>query len=381
MSGPTETGYGRLRVLHCFRSPVGGLFRHVRDQVHYQQALDIDVGIVCDSRTGGDAAEATLAALHAQCTLGVHRIPLRRTVGLSDLVSIRRVLALCRQLKPHILHGHGAKGGALARLVARRIGASAIYTPHGGALHYENDSLRGRFYLSIERRLRQKSDGLIFESRFAERTYLNKIGQPDCPYRVIPNGLRADDFVPLDPGNADYDFVFVGELRELKGLATLLEALGQLRERQPFRALIVGDGPERSWCENQIRKHRLEAYVDIAAPMYPGRKALARGRCVVVPSLHESLPYIVLEAAAVARPIIASNAGGIDEIFGPRAAALVAAGDSKALATAMQTFLADPAAATLAADEIYRFVHAEFHADRMSRQTTEFYRSLQPVAQ
>jgi len=43
----------KLRIVHCFRSPIGGIFRHVRDLVHSQSAQGHQVGIICDSSTGG----------------------------------------------------------------------------------------------------------------------------------------------------------------------------------------------------------------------------------------------------------------------------------------------------------------------------------------
>ena len=67
----------------------------------------------------------------------------------------------------------------------------------------------------------------------------------------------------------------------------------------------------------------------------PARDAFALGRLLVAPSRAESLPYIVLEAAAAAVPMITTNVGGIPEIFGPQAAGLVAPGDAAALARAI----------------------------------------------
>ena len=60
----------------------------------------------------------------------------------------------------------------------------------------------------------------------------------------------------------------------------------------------------------------------------PARAAFALGRLMVAPSRAESLPYIVLEAAAAAVPLITTNVGGIPEVFGPQAGRLVAPGDA-----------------------------------------------------
>jgi hypothetical protein len=68
----------RLRILHVFRAPVGGLFRHVVDVARAQIARGLDVGIFCDSSTGGDRAAQALAELRPGLALGVTRVPMRR---------------------------------------------------------------------------------------------------------------------------------------------------------------------------------------------------------------------------------------------------------------------------------------------------------------
>ena len=185
-----------------------------------------------------------------------------------------------------------------------------------------------------------------------------------------------DEFAPLARTGEAYDFVFVGELRRLKGLDTLLDALLLLREHYTFQILLVGGGPQHASYLQKIRRHDLETSIDISPPVYPSRLAFARARCVVVPSLMESFPYVVLEAAAAGRPMIASNAGGIGEILGPLAGSLIAVGDPRALADAMAAFLDDPSGAAQVASELQNYVERQFRADQMAWETADFYREM-----
>lgn len=105
-----------LRIVHCFRSPVGGIFRHVRDLTAAQVAAGHSVGIVCDLTTGGDFEEKLFAAMQSSLALGVHRTPMQRHIGPGDLASAWRTFRIIKGLQPDILHGHGAKGGVYARL-------------------------------------------------------------------------------------------------------------------------------------------------------------------------------------------------------------------------------------------------------------------------
>jgi glycosyltransferase involved in cell wall biosynthesis len=89
------------------------------------------------------------------------------------------------------------------------------------------------------------------------------------------------------------------------------------------------------------------------------------GRILVIPSRAESLPYIVLEAAASGMPIIASNVGGVPEIFGAHASHLVASDDLAALAGAIAGRLDDPATAHRVAAAVQARVRKEFSLQAM----------------
>ena len=118
-SGPPQTGFdpASLKILHVLRAPLGGLFRHVVDLAHGQAQRGHRVGLIVDSTTGGARAEAILADLAPSLELGLERgsrsraSSARRTCRRCGMIS-RRV----RLLAPDVLHGHGAKGAALARL-------------------------------------------------------------------------------------------------------------------------------------------------------------------------------------------------------------------------------------------------------------------------
>jgi len=106
----------------------------------------------------------------------------------------------------------------------------------------------------------------------------------------------------------------------------------------------------------------------------PAREGFARGRVMVAPSRAESLPYIVLEAAAAAVPLITTDVGGIPEVFGPQSARLIPPGDASALAQAIRAALADPAALRNETLMLRARVQAEFSADVMTDAVLAAYR-------
>lgn len=367
----------RLRILHCLRAPVGGLFRHVCDLALEQARRGHAVGIVCDAASGDTLTQARLTALQPHLELGLLRTPMSRELGPRDVAAYLAIRKHARDLGVDVIHGHGAKGGAYSRLAARalkRAGRSVMscYTPHGGSLHYAPHALAGRVYMPLERQLARFTDALVFESAYSAARYADQVGQPACDARVIPNGLAPDDFTVVTAGRNAADFLFVGELRKLKGVDVLLEALARVREQRPVSAVIVGAGPDEQAFKAQAAALGLDTAVSFRAPM-PARRAFALGRTLVVPSRAESFPYIVLEAGAAGLPLLASNVGGIPEITQGTETPLLPPGDADALARAMLQVLEAPIAAQAHALRLRHTVARSFTVAAMTDAVLDLY--------
>ena len=385
---PASGGTGRpakagpLRIIHCFRSPVGGLFRHVVDVVEAQSKAGHQVGIICDSSTGGGREVETFARLEPLLGLGLLRIPMRREISPSDLTAAWRLARRVRSLNPDVLHGHGAKGGAYGRTIGTILRASGsrvarIYTPHGGSLHYDNSTLGGRVYLGSERVLGWLTDAFIFVSDFERDAFIRKVGRSNRPMAVVRNGLRPEEFEPITPAAEARDFLFIGELRDLKGPDLFIGAIALLRSRdgQPPRAIIVGSGSDEEKYRAVVGELDLSDSIEFRGAM-PARDALRLARTVVVPSRAESMPYIVLEAIAAGRPVIATRVGGIPEIYGAHADRLVPSGDTVRLADAMAAVLANPPGAHAASVTLKIRLRSEFTVEAMAAAIESVYRRV-----
>lgn len=326
------TGVDRnLRILHVLRSPVGGLFRHVVDVVHGQIARGHEVGLVCDAKTGGDRAARILDAIAPKLALGLSRIAMPRQLGLTDISATRHVAERVAANAADVVHGHGAKGGAYTRLAVGRHGPLRVYTPHGGSLLFQPGTPVGALYLTLERLLMPRTDLLLFESAFIARLYSAKVGTPQLTTRIVPNGVGAAEFaeVALQPDASD--LLYIGELRRLKGIDLLIEALASLRHKGiSLTATIVGSGELREELKELASQRGLQSAIRFF-PAMPARDAFALGRIMVVPSRLESFPYIVMEAAAAGKPLVVTRVGGIPDMFGPLADRLVTPDDAHAL--------------------------------------------------
>lgn len=367
---------GPLNILHVFRAPVGGLFRHVTDLARGQAARGHNVGLIADSTTGGARADETLGELARELAFGVSKYPFPRHLGFGDAGGVRHVAQRIAQCRAHVIHGHGAKGGAYARLAAAPKGAIRAYTPHGGSLHYRATSPLGLLYLGLERLLMPRSDLFLFESAYSWNVFRAKVGTPTGLARVVHNGIGEADFNIVEPAADATDILFVGEFRAIKGIDVLIEAIALLRRQgRVVSATIVGYGPDEDALRAQAAARALENDVRFLSAM-PARQAFSFGRLMVVPSRSESLPYIVLESAGAGLPVVATKVGGIPEIFGPDSARLVPPEDAGALAAAISKTLDDPVGTRQFAQRLRQRVHGTFSVDAMVDQVLVSYRQV-----
>jgi len=367
-----------LRIVHVLRAPMGGLFRHVRDLAEAHAAEGHAVGVICDLAGTPGYNEAIAAELAKELPLGLHRAQMQREVGLGDVFGAGAILRIIKQLQPDVLHGHGAKGGVYARAIgslvrAERSRVARLYSPHGGSLHYDPGSRSGRIYFRVEHLLERLTDHILFVADFEQRAYAEKIGDPGCPWTVNYNGLQDAEFDPVKPAASAAGFLFLGEMRMLKGPDLFLKALATLRaDAYPdVRAVMVGDGPDAGAIRAMANDLGLGAAVAFHPPM-KAREAFAMAKVFVMPSRAEALPYVVLEALGAGVPMIASAVGGIPEVFGTDNPALVEpkAGD---LSRAMAAALADPAALQ-AAMPSRQSLKTRFSANTMAANAMAAYR-------
>ena len=330
-----------LRILHCFRSPVGGIFRHVRDLVLEHSKAGHEIGILCDSSTGGEHEDRLFDDIRPFLAMGLTRMPMRRHVSLSDLGMLWDTYKNIKSLRPDVLHGHGAKGGVLARLAGsalrvNRYSVARLYTAHGGSLHYSRRSLVGQLVLRMERFQEYFTDALVFICEYERDAYTKKVGRPRTETRLIYNGISERDFELIPTRSDAVHYIYVGMLRDLKGPDLFVEAFAKAERilGRPLSAVMVGDGPDRDRYRDMMIERGLGKRISML-PAMRVQQAFAMSQNLVVPSRAEAMPYIVLEGLGAGKTIIATRVGGIPEALGRDSPALVNPDDSDDLARAM----------------------------------------------
>jgi glycosyltransferase involved in cell wall biosynthesis len=255
-------------------------------------------------------------------------------------------------------------------------GVIRVYTPHGGSFNYKPGTVFNRAYMIAERVLERATDLFLFESAYIGRRFREDVGSTAKLSRIVLNGISEAEFVPVRPNQDAADFVYVGEWRSAKGIDTLIDALALMNKRHGIAVnlVLVGSGPDEAILYDRAAARRVREQIRFVPPM-AAREAFRLGRAMVVPSRAESLPYVVLEAVGARMPMVATDVGGIPEVFGPYRNRLIPPNDAVALAEALfRTFSAPAEELREEADQLASFVASRFSLSGMADGVIAAYR-------
>lgn len=266
------------------------------------------------------------------------------------LTYVQSVLRSARQVRPQVIHAQSLLSPTSAAILAgRRLGVPVVATVHGGGTGGEIDRL-GRLRRGGSARLRfirRGVDRFVVISDEIDRE-LASFGVRSEVRHVIPNGVDTTRFRPPEVEDrqaarsrhelvGEPTAVYVGRVVEGKGVDTLLDAFGDVRDQVPdARLLVVGDGDLRAGLEAVAGPgvHFVGGVADVARELWASD-------VFVLPSLAEGLPLSLLEAMACERAVVSTDVGAAREVVGD-AGRIVPPGDRSALSSALTELLADP---------------------------------------
>lgn len=296
-----------------------------------------------------------------------------------------------KNTRPHLIHTHRYKEHVLGALSARLShNPIVVQTFHGLEENLKGwDALKMTAYTILNTICgRWTAKGFIGVSGEIAAVLASRY--PGRDVRCIRNGVELHRIKPMVespdmrgilgvPLNA---FVVgtVCRLTPVKGLEHLVHAfriiLGKSGIR-PKRLIIVGDGPLRTELEERVRCAGIAAQTLFLGARSDVYDVMATFDVLALPSLHEGIPTVLLEAMALGVPIVASKVGGIPEILNDRREALlVPSRDEDALAEAIERFEANPSLCEQMRSAARTRVEQEFSIARAAALTRAMYRGL-----
>jgi glycosyltransferase involved in cell wall biosynthesis len=284
------------------------------------------------------------------------------------------VVAVARRRRTYdIIHAHWIYPAGLAAALVRHRSVAFVVTSHGSDI---NLAAGNRFLRRLVKWVAGRADVLTTVSEALSETASTWL-EPE-KIRFVPLGVEIPEQTDTrPPGAGPLRVVFVGALSELKSVGTLIEALGLVR-RGRVVATIVGDGPARQDLEHLTAALDVEArFVGYLSP----EQALghvAAADALVLPSLSEGRPTVVLEAMAAGKPVLATDIPGTRELVEDGATGyLFPPQDAASLAISLERLAGDVEAARgLGAAGRRRLVDEGLTADGAARAHADLYESL-----
>ncbi|WP_431192850.1 glycosyltransferase family 4 protein [Tianweitania aestuarii] len=281
----------------------------------------------------------------------------------------------------HVHAGIAWEGHDLGR-AARNLALPVVRTEHLPFVLTDEDQRRGHAQaIELVDRVITVSDaaaasyrdaGLNHDKIVSVRNGIDKrVSQRDRDEMRAELGVASDAALML----------MIARFTPQKGHAVLLEALPMLGERTPgpYQLLLVGDGSERDGIEARIDELGIRPSVCCLGERRDVADLLCAADLVILPSLFEGLPLVVLEAMSAGVPVVATRIGGTIEALGDNHPWLAEPGNAASLADCLADALKDGTKRLAMAEHLQVRFHDHFTAARMAAETAAVYRSLLPL--
>jgi glycosyltransferase involved in cell wall biosynthesis len=337
------------------------------------------------------AGEGNYLALHGRRSARIVVVPaLGRALDLRrDVATLLELARLIRRVRPHIVHTHTAKAGAVGRLAAWLARVPVIvHTYHGHVLDGYFTAWKTRIFVAIERWLAKRSHCVLAVSENVRRELLARgIGTAE-QLRVIPLGLELERFAAADSLRGhlrreldvkpDTPLVgIVARLVPIKAHETFVAVAAILTRRTDCHFVVVGDGERRSELEQLATRAGVDGRIHFLGWRADLERIYADLDVVVLTSRNEGSPVALIEAMAAGKPVVATSVGGVPDVVEHGVSGiLVRAGDVEALASAVEGVIRDPTRGRLMGEAGRRRVRGVYGADRLLRNMDDLYQEL-----
>jgi|SRR5581483_9637119 len=242
-----------------------------------------------------------------------------------DIRALTRLTEILKNEKVDLVHTHSSKAGILGRWAARKAGVPCvIHTVHGWGFHSEQFFLIRWCYQMLERWAAKSTDILITVSEENKQTGLSAgIGRED-QYLVVHSGIEPKQF-QLSPRESLKERKLLGALgkptilvlsnfKKQKSPLDVVKVAVQLKNKlDNFMILWAGDGPLLPKVEMLIKEKGLERHFKLLGWRDDVGKLLAASDSLLLTSIYEGLPRVVLQAMAAGKPVVATAVSGTPE--------------------------------------------------------------------
>jgi glycosyltransferase involved in cell wall biosynthesis len=381
-----------MRVTHIItRLIIGGAQENtVATVLGLQTKPGVEVNLVSGPTSG---PEGTLEPELKRHSVSLTLVPelIRPVHPVKDFIALHRLENILRKQRPDIVHTHSGKAGILGRLAARRAGVSVvIHHIHGPSFGKFQGTAANFVFTAAEKYAARATDHFFCSAAAMAKLYLAAgIGSPEMYTRIF-SGFKLEPFL-----NATNDLALrqklglqanhfvigkIARLFKLKGHADLLTAFAKISPRLPqARLLFVGDGSLREAIERQTSELGLDGKVVLAGLVPPSEVPRFVGimDCVAHLSSREALSRALPQALAAAKPVVAYDFDGADEVcLDHETGFLIRTGDVESAAQKLFLLASEPDLRKKFGRRGQEFVRENFPVEKMVDDQYHLYLNL-----
>jgi len=321
----------------------------------------------------------------------IRRVDMSRKMNLNSILSLMRIM---RNDNIHIVHSQGALADLFSRISSALAGVPFVITSVAMLVErYDVSKLKKMIYIGIDRLFEKTVDKFIVVSDALNRALIERHNISHHKVVKVYNGIEIDEYKPdlkeiknkklevrreLGIKNDMPVIGAIGRLVWQKGFEYLIEAVPEVLKKYPdARFLIVGEGPLKDKLKLISERTNAADRIVFTGFRSDVKEILASIDVLAMPSLLEGLPIVLLEAMAMAKPIVATKIEGISEVLvSDKTGLLVPAKNPIALAGAITEILNDKTKAILLGQNARKMAEEYFSVKKMVEQTELVYEKL-----
>jgi len=287
---------------------------------------------------------------------------LRKSNSLLDFISMLKSLhSFVKENHIQVIHAHMFHSLLLASLVKLfNPSLKIIYTSHSLSRNFRLNQV----IIFLMKPLR---DIDIIFSKEILRFFYKKT------YKIIPNGVKLEQYQMEYPKYDTFTFIAVGRLTEAKNHQFLIEFAKLLKEKYHFEIHIVGDGELREELERMIEASNLQKEIKLLGLRNDIPKLLKQSHALLMPSLWEGLPLVILEAGASHLPIISTPVGSIPSLLNNENAYLC---ELSQFVSAAEEILKNSDESNSKAEKLFEKISSSYSLGKIIKVHEEIYQSV-----
>jgi len=317
----------------------------------------------------------------------------RKISFVDDLKAIREVIQHIREFKPDILHTHTSKPGVVGRIAALWCKVPVtVHTFHGHVFHSYFGKIKTEFYRQIEKWLGKYTSKIIAISPAQKYDLVEKYKVIDEKnIEIIRLGFDLDRF---KTNRVNYRNEFrqkynlqeneiaigiIGRLVPIKNHKLFIDSICALQKisSKKFKAFIIGDGELRNEIESQIKEKQLTDNPFVLTSWIKKIEFATNGLDIIcLTSKNEGTPVSLIEASASAKPVVATNVGGVKDVLKHNETGIICEKNPDEIAQALNLFIEDESKAVQFGKAGEAFINQIYSYKRLAKEVSNLYRAL-----